>query len=108
MNFESKIYFLAGLVVFFFMFSFLSSQAQDTTFSSISAVEFQKLIISKPGIVVDVRTPEEYNSGHIASAMNLNIHDKDFNERITRLDSTKNIYLYCEDGTRSSKAATIL
>ena len=55
-------------------------------------------------ILVDVRTPEEFNEGHLENADNINWYDADFPERFKAVDKNKTIYLYCKMGGRSSKA----
>lgn len=60
------------------------------------------------GVLVDVRTPEEYNAGHIDNAVNVNWFDSDFSVQIEKMDKGKTIYLYCKSGGRSAKATKIL
>lgn len=60
------------------------------------------------GVLVDVRTPEEYNAGHIDNAINVNWFDSDFAVQMEKMDKGKTIYLYCQKGGRSGKAATML
>lgn len=60
------------------------------------------------GILVDVRTPEEYKEGHIDNALNINWFDSDFAKRISTLEKGKYIYVYCKKGGRSAKAAKFL
>lgn len=58
--------------------------------------------------LVDVRTLEEFNEGHLQNAQNICVTDADFEENISKLDKTQPIYLYCRSGKRSAKAAEIL
>jgi rhodanese-related sulfurtransferase len=59
-------------------------------------------------IILDVRTPEEYNDGHLPNALNINIMDPDFQEKIEALDKTKSYYVYCRSGGRSSTACRFM
>jgi phage shock protein E len=65
----------------------------------------KSLINTDNSIIIDVRTKEEYNLGHIVNA--INIPYDEINEDIT-LDKTKTIYVYCKSGTRSNIAYTKL
>ena len=56
-------------------------------------------------IVVDVRTPSEFNKGKIKDAININFYDSDFQLQISKLDTSKVAYIYCKSGGRSNKAA---
>lgn len=55
-------------------------------------------------IVVDVRTPAEYNDGHIEGAQLINWNDSQFENQINQLDKSKPIVVYCAVGGRSGKA----
>lgn len=52
------------------------------------------------GILLDVRTPEEFAEGHLDGAVNLNWFEDDFKEKAAKLDKNKPIYLYCKAGGR--------
>ncbi len=56
--------------------------------------------------LIDVRTPEEFNSGHLAGAQNLNLQAADFAQKINTLDKTRPVLVYCAVGGRSAKAAS--
>jgi rhodanese-related sulfurtransferase len=58
--------------------------------------------------LVDVRTPEEYNDGHLAYSKNIDFRAADFKARVSKLDRSKPVYLYCRSGNRSGKAADTL
>lgn len=60
------------------------------------------------GILVDVRSPEEYAEGHLPNALNINWYDDDFLQQLESLDKKKTLYLYCKKGGRSSKASELL
>ena len=56
--------------------------------------------------LIDVRTPEEFKSGYLEDAINIEWQDiKNLNKEIKQDDK---IYLYCRSGNRSGKAADIL
>lgn len=59
--------------------------------------------------LLDVRTPEEYNSGHLKNAFLADWTQRDqFVERVEALDKAKPVYIYCLSGGRSSAAANYL
>ena len=57
-------------------------------------------------IIIDVRTPEEFESGHVESAMN--IEWQDITSVENRINKDNRIFLYCRSGNRSQKATDIL
>ncbi|MFX0555356.1 rhodanese-like domain-containing protein [Maribacter sp. CXY002] len=56
------------------------------------------------GILVDVRTPEEFEQGHLDNALNINWFDPEFDKKFSDVDKDKTIYVYCKVGGRSAKA----
>lgn len=58
--------------------------------------------------LIDVRKPEEFSSGHIENAVNINFYDSDFESQLKSLDKTKEVYLYCRSGGRSGKTAKMM
>jgi rhodanese-related sulfurtransferase len=59
-------------------------------------------------IVIDVREPDEFNKGHIDTAINMPLSK--IKEHTAKLDAYKNnqILLVCQDGTRSASAGKII
>jgi len=63
---------------------------------------------TKSGILIDVRTPDEYNAGHIDNALNINWYDENFVQQFDSINKDETIYVYCKKGGRSAKAAHLL
>jgi thioredoxin 1 len=75
----------------------------------LSVDEFEKLLsTSKSAQLIDVRTPDEFESGHLKDAINININSADFDQKINALLKEKPVFVYCLSGGRSSKAASIM
>ena len=58
--------------------------------------------------LLDVRTLEEFQSGFILGATNIDFFSADFIDQIIEFDSNLNLILYCRTDNRSSKSAKIL
>lgn len=58
--------------------------------------------------LLDVRTPEEFAAGHLENAMNIDWYDADFAVQVSRLSKDNTIYVYCQKGGRSAKAAAVI
>ncbi len=63
---------------------------------------------SKEAILIDVRTPDEYAQGHLANALSIDIYATDFKSRVSKLDKTKPVFVYCKAGSRSGSAVDIM
>jgi rhodanese-related sulfurtransferase len=59
-------------------------------------------------IPLDVRTPKEYEEGHIENATFLNIKSDNFEEELEKLDKNKKYFVYCRKGPRSENAAKLM
>ena len=71
--------------------------------------EWKKGSESPDSIIIDVRTPEEWEEGIIPGALTLNIFDAhSFMEALSKLDTSKSYYLYCRSGARSGQACQIM
>ncbi len=89
-----------------------NSQSQTTASSinkSLPVAEFQKYLFEKKDAqLIDVRTPDEYFSGHLIKAINMNYNGDDFEKEIQKLDKNKPTFVYCLSGGRSSNAAALM
>jgi len=63
-----------------------------------------KLVATNSVVVLDVRTPREFASGHIAGATNINYLSGDFSDQLAQLDRSKSYLLHCAVGGRSTNA----
>lgn len=59
-------------------------------------------------VVIDVRTPVEFQSGHIPNAININYLAPDFWDRIEAMDPRQHFYVYCRTGRRSIRTCTLM
>lgn len=59
-------------------------------------------------MVLDVRTREEFDSGHIPNAFNIDFSSAQFDRNVARLDKNKTYLLYCHSGNRSKKVSSAL
>jgi rhodanese-related sulfurtransferase len=59
-------------------------------------------------VVLDVRTPGEYQSGHISNAVNIDFESGNFEQEILKLDKSKTYAVYCRSGNRSGQATAIM
>ncbi len=67
-----------------------------------------KLKNTENALLLDVRTPQEFEERHLANALNVNVNGDDFEGQIDKLDKSKTVFVYCLSGARSTTAAGIL
>jgi phage shock protein E len=71
----------------------------------INLAQFEKIKSEKDAVVLDVRTPREFEAGHVPGAINIDWHARDFAERVSKLDKSKDYLIHCQAGVRSAAAA---
>jgi rhodanese-related sulfurtransferase len=76
--------------------------------TSITVEEFEKKLSDGNAQLIDVRTPEEYNQGHLKGALNYNINSSEFENQLSKLDKNKPVLVYCLSGGRSGSAAEMM
>ena len=59
-------------------------------------------------IILDVRTPQEFNNGHIEKAILLDFYSKTYTDEFKRLDKSKIYLIYCRSGNRSGKTLDLI
>ena len=67
-----------------------------------------KLLEDNPGVLLDIRTPEEVSKGFLTNASFINFYDENFLQKASWIKKNQAIYVYCHAGGRSSKAAEML
>jgi rhodanese-related sulfurtransferase len=87
--------------------SLLSFSAYSANISNISQQELLAADSSNL-VIVDVRTPEEFQQGHVPNAINVPLSEIIDNSAILLSSKDKSIVLYCRSGYRAGKAAEAL
>ena len=94
--------------IFFFLLIVYSCHVfESNEISVISDYQFIE-IQDNDYTLVDVRTTEEYESGHIQNAINIDFYSESFEKEILLLNKSSSIILYCRTQNRSTKTANFL
>jgi thioredoxin 1 len=74
--------------------------------NSLSAKEFKAAIETNAfAPIVDVRTPEEFEKGHLPNSYNIDWNSNGFENKVMGFEHDKPIFVYCLSGGRSAAAA---
>lgn len=93
------------------MLLFIAGCKDKTVAQEISVIPPQEFeIATSKGEVqlLDVRTPEEFQEGHLENAVNIDVLQDDFAAKAKSLNPDEPVYLYCRSGKRSANASAIL
>ncbi len=77
-----------------------------TEFKDLALIDFMRSYTSETAgnaMLIDLRTPPEFESGTINGAVMINFLDSDIDQQLNKLDRNKSYYLFCEQGARSKK-----
>jgi len=80
----------------------------DSSFKNLSVDEFARMADDKRNAILDVRTPKEFQAGHIPGAVNLDVSAADFQAKAASLDKGKTYLVECASGVRSARACETL
>ncbi len=110
-----KILSFSGLLILASLFVVSLAQADDDVQNSVTTIEVNaaKEFVARHenAIIMDVRTPVEFEMSHITGAVNVNVQDESFENMVVALDPNKTYIVHCTknpaDG-RSSRALETL
>lgn len=93
--------------------NFSVEQTEETESTNVvvnlNPAEFKQQSKDVSGIVIDVRTQEEYDEGHLAvTDQHHDLLNGDFEAQLDSLDEDQTYYLYCRSGNRSGQAAELM
>ena len=87
----------------------LGVNAQNSKHQILDKATYQDSLVQPNVTLIDVRTTEEYESGHLDKAQNIDfLNEELFIKEIEKFDKSQPIYIYCRSGNRSGKAATLM
>lgn len=85
------------------------SQENTNAYEVLSYDDFKNQISKNDVLLFDVRTMEEFNSGHLKGSVNIDFYDeKLFDKFFKKVKKSELIYIYCRSGNRSQKSSEIL
>ncbi|MBN2436007.1 MAG: rhodanese-like domain-containing protein [Spirochaetes bacterium] len=90
------------LLFFIFLSCVNDSPMADHVFKDIDAATAKNIIEQEEITVIDIRTENEYKSGHIPGAINIDFSSLEFDNMIKSLNPGKKYLVYCRSGNRSS------
>lgn len=82
----------------------------DSGIRTASADEAADVLADPPEglVVLDVRTPEEFDAGHLAGATMIDFYETGFSAQIADLDRDAPYLMYCRTGNRSGQTRALM
>ncbi len=101
-----------GQILGYLQGGFNSWKSEEDTFDMVITVEADEFAMDLPFdekmVVVDVRSENEYESGHVADAINLPLTAMADPGSLALLEENENLYIYCSNGDHGIMAAAIM
>ena len=99
-----------NIVVLLFVTACVSSPKKQTQMNELAPDSWAELQEqTSESVILDVRTAEEFESGYIKGALNMDIRGgADFLASIESLDKSKSYFVYCRSGARSGQACQLM
>ena len=86
----------------------LTGCSSNPSATDLSVSEFTGKVAEQGIVTLDVRTPGEFNEGHIEGAQLIDFQSGNFENEIAALDKTKTYAVYCRSGNRSGQAVKVM
>jgi rhodanese-related sulfurtransferase len=85
------------------------STSAQATFKNAPIAQLTKIKNEKKAIVIDVRTPTEWQEGVIeGTTLFIDFKSSNFEQEIAKLDKSKTYVVYCRSGGRSAGASQVM
>jgi len=82
-----------------------TAAAKPASPERVGTTEWVTAAVSPGTVIIDVRTPEEFNAGHVTGAINIPVEYPDFTARVAaELNPEDTFAIYCRTGNRSAAA----
>ena len=76
--------------------------------TNLNVSDFAKKVSDTSVVVLDVRTPGEFQEGHLQNAINVDYEGINFAGEVNKLDKSKTYAVYCRSGRRSGLATEVM
>lgn len=86
----------------------LTGCSTSSSTNNLSVTEFSSKTAESGVVTLDVRTPGEFNEGHIEGAQLIDFQSGNFENEIATLDKSKTYAVYCRSGSRSGQAVKVM
>ena len=94
------------LTLFYFLPTSVTSAGLEVV--NVSTPQFNELMKKHPEMMVlDIRTPGEFNQRHIKGAVNIDFYSPEFVTRLNSLDKNEPILMHCRSGNRSAQSLVV-
>ncbi|MFM2136156.1 MAG: hypothetical protein RL021_1556 [Bacteroidota bacterium] len=100
-----RLLFLSILAAFGLSIDSCQQSTENTALRTVDAAAFKQIVDAHNAVIIDVRRPDEFSESHLDGALNIDVEDASFQEKIKSLDKSETYLVYCRAGRRSMNAA---
>ena len=103
---------LSSLILLAGVLAMTNAQADDEADKAVEKIDVhaaqEYAAQHENAVLLDVRTPAEYNMSHLPGAMNLNVQNDDFESMVAGLDKNKTYLVHCTKNPANGRSARAL
>jgi len=93
------------ILLLLFAVTIITASAQSGTKTEVNSTDVSELLKKNKNLVIlDVRTAEEFNEGHIKGAINIDVRQLDFAAKVEKLNKNAKYLVHCRTNHRSTMA----
>ena len=98
------------LSIFLLLTGCMYLRPKQNSMSDLSQNDWANALVEhSEAVILDVRTEDEFESGHIPNALNIDLRmGPGFIDEVNALDKKKSYYVYCRSGARSAQAVQLM
>ena len=93
------------------LFATCTAASDNSAHQDLTAPQFRQMLDEQQDntdvVLLDIRTPGEYKTGHIRGSVLLDYYASDFVDKLKALDREKTYLVYCRSGNRSGKSLAV-
>lgn len=96
------------LLVFSIAILYVCNGCNTSKNETLGSKEFSEIIKQNGVQLIDIRTPEEFSTGYIEGATNIDFYDQAFAEKMNKLDKKRPLAMYCKSEGRTKEALKMI
>lgn len=97
------------LSYFFGLLLLLTACKEADSPAQLPPAGYAEMMQKEAGVLLDVRTVEEYAEAHLEGAIQLDYYETEsFSAALDEMDKSKTYYIYCRSGSRSRNAQSMM
>jgi rhodanese-related sulfurtransferase len=84
-----------------------AQMAETSPIQNVSAHEAKEILKNGDYVLLDIRTPGEFQASRIEGAINIDFYNRGFIDNLNKLDKEQAYFVYCRSGNRTGQSMRV-